>query len=275
VVEEMIGAIEGISESNETIRVQIEESNKQISDIVTVIAEIDTKTKIINDIVFQTKLLSFNASVEAARAGEHGKGFAVVAEEVGSLAEMSGRAAKEISDLLESSIKKVEGIVEDTKTKVERLMHTSKDRIQNGTKIANQCGDVLNGIVGNVNSVNTMVAEIAEACLEQSQGVQEITKAISELDQATQQNAATSEETASAAEELAQQAVALKNVVHLLTETIQGHSESNESIVSLAKQPKQKDSKVSKVLSFKSKNKSNNVGMNAHGREKKVVNMGG
>ena len=61
------------------------ESNKEIQEIVKVIAEIGNKTKVINDIVFQTKLLSFNASVEAARAGENGKGFAVVAEEVGKL----------------------------------------------------------------------------------------------------------------------------------------------------------------------------------------------
>jgi methyl-accepting chemotaxis protein len=76
---------------------QINYSNEQMSEIVKVIQEIETKTKVINDIVFQTKLLSFNASVEAARAGEQGKGFAVVAEEVGNLAQMSGNAAKEIS----------------------------------------------------------------------------------------------------------------------------------------------------------------------------------
>ena len=71
------------------------------------ISEIGNKTKVINDIVFQTKLLSFNASVEAARAGEHGKGFSVVAEEVGNLAHMSGNSAKEITQLLESSINRV------------------------------------------------------------------------------------------------------------------------------------------------------------------------
>lgn len=200
VVQDMIKAIEGINESNH-----------QIAEIVRVISEIGNKTKVINDIVFQTKLLSFNASVEAARAGEHGKGFAVVAEEVGNLAQMSGNAAKEIATMLEGSIQKVNAIVSETKVKVET-----------GTKVAYQCGEVLDEIVGNVSTVNVMVSEISTACQEQSQGVQEITKAINQLDQVTQENAATSEEAASAAEELAAQAESLRGVVRVLTETIKG-----------------------------------------------------
>ena len=200
VVHEMIRAIEDINASNQ-----------QIAEIVKVIGDIGNKTKVINDIVFQTKLLSFNASVEAARAGEHGKGFAVVAEEVGKLAQMSGNAAKEISTMLDGSMQKVEGIVNETKVKVET-----------GTKIAQQCGEVLGDIVTNVSSVNQMVGEISTACQEQSQGVQEITKAMSQLDQVTQENASTSEEAASAAEELAAQADSLRSVVRTLIQTIRG-----------------------------------------------------
>jgi methyl-accepting chemotaxis protein len=131
-VQEMMQAINDISQSNAAIMTQVEDGNRQISEIVKVIAEIGNKTKVINDIVFQTKLLSFNASVEAARAGEHGKGFAVVAEEVGNLAHMSGSAAKEISEMLESSIRKVEGIVSDTKTRVERLVVEGRYRHRGG-----------------------------------------------------------------------------------------------------------------------------------------------
>jgi methyl-accepting chemotaxis protein len=200
VVQEMIRAIEDINASNQ-----------QIAEIVKVIGDIGNKTKVINYIVFQTKLLSFNASVEAARAGEHGKGFAVVAEEVGKLAQMSGNAAKEISTMLDGSMLKVEGIVNETKVKVET-----------GTKIAQQCGEVLGDIVTNVSSVNQMVGEISTACQEQSQGVQEITKAMSQLDQVTQENASTSEEAASAAEELAAQAESLRGVVRMLVQTIKG-----------------------------------------------------
>ncbi|MHA0111674.1 methyl-accepting chemotaxis protein, partial [Klebsiella pneumoniae] len=80
-----------------------EDANSQLQSISNIIGEISAKTNIINDIVFKTQLLSFNASIEAARAGQHGRGFAVVAEEVGNLAQMSGNAAKEIRALLEDS----------------------------------------------------------------------------------------------------------------------------------------------------------------------------
>ena len=227
VVKEMMRAMDNINDSNNTIKSQIDDSNQRIAEIVQVIAEIGNKTKVINDIVFQTKLLSFNASVEAARAGEHGKGFAVVAEEVGNLAQMSGNAAKEISDMLDASIQRVEGIVSETKTKVSSLIVEGKDKIENGIKIAQDCEIVLNEIVDNVSSVSQMANEISTACQEQAQGVQEITKAMGQLDQVTQANASTSEEVASSAEELSGQAESLRSAVTILMTTIQGDTGSN------------------------------------------------
>lgn len=222
VVNEMVESMTQINDSNNKIMNQINNSNEQMSEIVKVIQEIETKTKVINDIVFQTKLLSFNASVEAARAGEQGKGFAVVAEEVGNLAQMSGNAAKEISDMLASSVHKVEGIVNETKSKVEVLITEGREKVRIGTKVAEECGEVLAEIVTNVAGVTTMASEISNASMEQSKGIQEITKAMGQLDQVTQTNSATSEEAASAAEELSAQADSLKNQVLTLVSVING-----------------------------------------------------
>jgi len=152
-VEKMLRSMEEISQSNESILAQINDSNTKMNEIVTVIQEIGTKTKVINEIVFQTKLLSFNASVEAARAGEHGKGFAVVAEEVGSLAQMSGNAAKEITDLLESSVLKVESIVKETKSKVEVLIADGKEKVDSGVSTARDCSEALNDLAKDLMSV--------------------------------------------------------------------------------------------------------------------------
>lgn len=241
VVEEMTSAMNAINTANVEIMAQITESNQKISEIAKVINEIGGKTKVINDIVFQTKLLSFNASVEAARAGEQGKGFAVVAEEVGNLAQMSGNAAKEISQMLEGSIQRVDSIVSETKTKVETLIAKGKAKVDIGTAVANQCRQVLNEIVGGVSTVSNTVRDIATASEEQARGVSEISKAMTQLDQGTQQNAAVSEEAASAAEELSAQAESLRRVVQVLIVTIKGgetkepmahsalHSEGSES----------------------------------------------
>lgn len=224
VVEEMITAIEKINISNDNIMDQINESNKEIESIVKLIAEIGNKTKIINDIVFQTKLLSFNASVEAARAGENGKGFAVVAEEVGKLASMSGAAALEITTMLDSSIQKVEIIVRNSKEKVGKLVAEGKVSVEVGTRVANECGQVLKDIVDSVATVTNAVAEISTASQEQSQGVQEVTKAIAQLDQVTQENSANSATSATAAASLSKQAAALSELVADLMTTVDGQN---------------------------------------------------
>lgn len=260
VVTEMVNSMSLINESNNNIMTQINHSNDQMSEIVKVIQEIETKTKVINDIVFQTKLLSFNASVEAARAGEQGKGFAVVAEEVGNLAQMSGNAAKEISEMLASSVHKVEAIVQETKSKVDVLIADGKEKVSAGTKVAEECGEVLAEIVINVTSVATMASEISNASFEQSKGIQEITKAMGQLDQVTQTNAATSEEAASAAEELSSQASSLKSQVLLLVATINGTTPPTGDVVVKSnsnsnKPTMNKPQSTAKVMPFKSQAK--------------------
>lgn len=222
IIEQMRQSILEIDQSNQNIMDQVNSSNQQMLEIVTVIQEIGNKTKVINDIVFQTKLLSFNASVEAARAGEHGKGFAVVAEEVGNLAQMSGNAAKEISTMLHDSIGKVEKIAQDTKEKIEVLVSDGRQKIEAGTEIAKQCGDVLNEIVDNAGTVAQLANEISTASQEQALGVAEINKAMNQLDQVTQQNAAAGEEAASSAEMLSQQSEQMETAMRDLMSTVYG-----------------------------------------------------
>jgi methyl-accepting chemotaxis protein len=221
-VEMMITSINDISHSTDDIASAMQRNHEDISKIVKVIAEIGEKTKVINDIVFQTKLLSFNASVEAARAGEHGKGFAVVAEEVGNLASMSGKAALEITQMLDSSLKQVTEIVEQTKKKVDHLILTSKDKVSVGTKTAHECGEALDEILHNVTSVNEMVREIAQASSEQSTGVQEVTKAMQQLDQTTHQNTTVAQESSVMAKKLKSQADDLNYAVNELMQVVTG-----------------------------------------------------
>ncbi|BFR47801.1 MCP four helix bundle domain-containing protein [Nitratidesulfovibrio sp. HK-II] len=172
----------------ETIAVQAatdaEAGGKAVGDTVGAMRDIAAKISIIEEIARQTNLLALNAAIEAARAGEHGKGFAVVAAEVRKLAERSGEAASEISDLSSSSV-----------------------------AVAEQAGEMLTKMVPGIRRTAELVQEIAAASNEQNVGAEQVNKAIAQLDQVIQQNASASEEMASTSEELSSQAEQLQATV--------------------------------------------------------------
>jgi methyl-accepting chemotaxis protein len=166
-------------------------------------ADIAKIIKTIDEIAFQTNILALNAAVEAARAGEAGMGFAVVAEEVRSLAQRSAQAAKETAAKIEGAITKTE----------------------QGVQISSTVAKSLQEIVEKIRKVDELVAEVAAASKEQSQGISQVNIAVSQMDKVTQSNAATAEESASASEELNAQAETLKDSVRRLVEVVDGASD--------------------------------------------------
>ena len=146
---------------------------------------------VIDGIAFQTNILALNSAVEAARAGEQGRGFAVVAAEVRSLAQRSAAAAREIKSLITSGVEQVE----------------------QGSSLVDRAGATMQEIVGAIQRVTDIVAEISSASTEQNTGVRQIGEAVSQMDQVTQQNAALVEESAAAAESLKVQAGQLVQAV--------------------------------------------------------------
>lgn len=222
VISQMMQSMKDINQGNQDILSQVEDSNKQINEILVMISEIGTKTKLINDIVFQTKLLSFNASVEAARAGENGKGFAVVAEEVGNLAQSSGNSAREISELLSESIGKVEGIIRDTTSKVESVSNLGRERVKTGQETAQKCSVVFDEIVKSFNQVSALVSEISNASNEQNAGMSDINKAMARLNVGTDKSTQIASESSQAAIQLESRAKTLREVVQNIQQVIHG-----------------------------------------------------
>jgi methyl-accepting chemotaxis protein len=182
-VNQVSDAIIKIRESNNSVIDQITDNNQQLKEFVQTIRQIESKTNIINDIVFQTKLLSFNASVEAARAGEQGKGFSVVAEEIGKLALTSGLASKEINEIINISAHKVQAIVSSTEIKINELITASQANINEGEQKVK-----FNELTNYISELNNRVIEISEASEEQSQGISEMTTVIQQLETSNSKN---------------------------------------------------------------------------------------
>ncbi|HKK48189.1 MAG TPA: methyl-accepting chemotaxis protein [Alkalispirochaeta sp.] len=161
-----------------------EDGGKAVNQTVEAMRQIADKIQIIDEIARNTNLLALNAAIEAARAGEHGKGFAVVASEVRKLAERSQVAAGEIAELSKSSV-----------------------------DVAEQAGEMINGIIPDIRKTAELVQEISAASSEQNSGAEQINQALIQLDQVVQRNASASEEMASMSEELSSQANQLQTTM--------------------------------------------------------------
>lgn len=222
VIDSVKDAMSEISTTNEKVLEQVIEGNQKILEIVKVVSEIGDKTKVIDDIVFQTKLLSFNASVEAARAGEHGKGFAVVAEEVGNLATMSGNASKEISNMLTESIQKVEEFAKTHREKVENVIDVAKKSIEHGGQTLDMGSDALDDIYTQSLNVKSLISSITQAIGEQNRGIQEIAQSISSLEQASHQNEAAANTSSDISRKLFSMSSELKEEAKKLHKVVMG-----------------------------------------------------
>ncbi len=180
-ISSLLSSIKEIQRTNTLFFEDFKEMNKDLISMKDLINQVSKKSEVINDIVFQTKLLSFNASVEASRAGEHGKGFAVVAEEIGVLAEGSGQAAVEITKMLTEGSKEVEKVVTSISDTISRSSKEFEERVESGVSSAIDCEQNFKTIESNVKILENCIVEISNAANEQDLGIQEISQAMANL----------------------------------------------------------------------------------------------
>jgi methyl-accepting chemotaxis protein len=186
---------------------QVRSSAKSIGALATSADRIGEIINVIDDIADQTNLLALNAAIEAARAGEQGRGFAVVADEVRKLAERTGKATGEISDMIKSVQQQTEDAV--------KSMEEGIKQVESGTGLADRAGQSLGEIVSMSQQVMSMVKEIATGSDEQADAAEQISKNVQRIATVVKESVKGAEQAAAAAEELNRQAESMNKTVEV------------------------------------------------------------
>lgn len=183
----------------------VRESAESITKLACSADQIGEIVSVIDDIADQTNLLALNAAIEAARAGEQGRGFAVVADEVRKLAERTGKATGEITEM-------IKGIQSETSDAVQS-MERGVQEVDNGRKLADKAGTSLNEIVSMSQQVQDIIQQIASASDEQSSAAEMISKNMESVSSIAKESASGAEQSAAAAEQLSRNAEGLREMV--------------------------------------------------------------
>ena len=225
IMEEMVAAMETLGHTN-----------TQLQNISGIIKKISSETNIINDIVFKNQLLSFHAFLEAARAGQHGSGFAVVAEEVGSLAQSSGNAAKEIR-----------GFLEDSENQVEKILEGTKTRISDGKQTSDRAKTIFSDIVKNIVQQFRTITDVSD---DQKEGIQETQNLVVKMKHSTEAAAQVSQKFGNLSQELHVDSNRLKSIADTLSSYIEGDQqegdESKRSLITMFRKPEIEDTSPNK-----------------------------
>ena len=182
-----LSSVEAVELSNQ----KMEEMSMAMKEITEKSNEIGKIIKTIDDIAFQTNILSLNAAIEAARAGAAGKGFAVVADEVGNLAQKSAKAAQNTSDLIEETI----------------------DAVSRGAKITQETAESMDLVKSKAEGITNIISKISDASEDEARGIVQLSSGLDQISSVVQSNTATAEQSAAASEELSGQANVLQDLV--------------------------------------------------------------
>ncbi|MCL4426470.1 MAG: methyl-accepting chemotaxis protein [Firmicutes bacterium] len=206
-------AVSRTVEGNLRIRESVFEAANRMKELGEHSQKIGEIVEVISDIADQTNLLALNAAIEAARAGEHGRGFAVVADEVRKLAERSGRATREIGELI--------GTIQRVTAWAVAAMEKGKEETEAGSSLVEEAGRALEAILTSVEATVSQAEEITAATQRLLQDGQEAVKAMDSVASVTEENSAAAEEMAASSNEVLERVKEIASIAEKHAEVAQ------------------------------------------------------
>lgn len=217
-IQQIVTDYKNIEIEQNSLNSNIQNLQNSFQSVVNEIKQIDDSTKLINDIVFQTKLLAFNASVEAARAGEAGKGFAVVAEEVQKLSEQTGNASHSIENQVKEALNKVQVLLSDIQKNTEEKLSNVQKVIQKGSLNASSGLELITQSKEQVTSINNVIRSLQEITINEDKMTKEVKAALLTIIEDIYKTVEASETSSESAQVLNHNVSEIKNIISLLNE---------------------------------------------------------
>ncbi len=238
-------------ENNDALIKKIEAYSARIEEVLRTIEGISEKTRILNDLVFQTRIISINASVEAARAGEAGRGFSIVAEELTHLSQSTGQSAKDFASVLESGLSSVESLLKDSQEDFSSILTIGREIMERGTRASAQCSESIFVLAKTNRDLSDLVGDSGQALQTQLARFASVSESLRRLNESVFTEAHLSENYTHSMQELKEQSDNLKGLARNLASGLKGNagsslrssleesSGSNEMVEDILKQPEE------------------------------------
>lgn len=217
-------ALGSAQSNNEALIEKLEAYTRRIEEVTQSVTEVSQKTKVISDFIFQTKIISFNASVEAARAGEAGRGFSIVAEELSHLSQSTGQSAKDITTSLSNSLVKIESLLNDSHEDFKLLLANNREVIGRGSSALSECTEKLESLGESTQSLADIVGEAGGALQRQLEHFSSISQALTNLKDTAVNATELTEGYTSAVHQLSEQSENITGLTRNLMAVFQGTS---------------------------------------------------